>query len=341
METSEKLKRRKLTKAEKWARRERRAASRKPTKAEKRAKRFARFLIRIDPTIAADIKSDMSNEAVASILEPFFDEKYLSLVHKDYKQVCKEIIANKESYLKFIKTFQGDFAPMLVERLKIEGPQEQAHMRRKKRRERQRKHSHLVSWTIQLTADFQGLFDDLQEETSAPEMARQVDTHSFKENIIYVDLNHLNRGQGRPSDLLYAIAALPEEEFLAFRKSLLKRLEKEIHTAEEEQTILREIEPQLKILEARNAVVIDIVELVSFGYNTWGMKVYVGTHPEKMQCYLFDFEARNAKGIIKVIRAVIDDYRTQRSEIPADSESQNLKEEEGEEDWDSDWDNDH
>jgi hypothetical protein len=310
LETSEKLKRRKLTKAEKRARRERRAASRKPTKIEKRAKRIARFLVRIDPTITADIKADMSNEAVASILEPFFDERYLSLVHKDYKQVCKDIIATKESYLKSIRTCRGNFAPMLMEHLKIEDPREQARMRRKIRRERQQKHSHLVSWTIHLTADVQGLFDDLQEVTSAPEMARRVDTHSFKEDINYIDLN---RGQRRPSDLLYAIAALPAEEFQAFRKSLLKRLETEICTAEEEQTLLEKIQPQLKILETQNAVAIDIIELVHFGSDSWAMKICVGTHPEKMRGYLFEFEARNTDEIITVIQDVIDDYRMRRS----------------------------
>ena len=303
-------------------------ASDKLTKVEKRARRIARFIVRIDSTIAADVKSDTSNEAVASILEPFFDEKYLSLVHKDYKQFCKEIIATKDSYLKTIRTFRGNFAPMFAERLKIEDTQEQARMRKKKRRERQRKIPHLVSWTVHLTADRQGLFDDLQEVTTAPEMARQVDTHSFKEDIIYVDLN---RGQGRPSDLLYAIAALPVEEFLTFRKNLLKRLEKEIRTTEEKQTILEKIESQLKMLEAQNAVVIDIVELVSFGYNTWGMKIYVGTHPEKMQGYLFDFEARNAKEIVEVVQEVIGDYRTQRSEILSNSESKS---------WEEDGDND-
>jgi hypothetical protein len=323
LEIPEKPKRRKLTKAEKRARRERRAASPKLTKLEKRAKRIARFLVRIDPTIAADVKADMSNEAVASILEPFFDEKYLSLVHKDYKQVCKEIIATKDSYLKSIRTYRGNFAPMLMERLEIEDTREQARMRRKIRRERQREHSHLVSWTVHLTADVQGLFDDLQEVTSAPEMARRVDTHSFKEDINYIDLN---RGQRRPSDLLYAIAALPGEEFQAFRKSLLKRLETEIRTAEEEQTLLEKIAPQLKILEAQNAVMIDIVELVFFGYNTWGMKIYVGTHPEKMQGYLFDFEAKSVKEILEVIQEVIDDYRTQRSELPANSGSQSGEE---------------
>jgi hypothetical protein len=310
--------------------------SRKLTKAEKKAKRIARYLLRVDPDIIPQIQNDISNEDLISVLAPLFDEGYLLVVHPDYKQFCKEVISTKEPYFRFIRTFQGRFAPLLLEWVnRQEGP-ERARARKKKRQQRKRKYSHLISWTIHLTADLQGLFNDLQEIDSAPEMARRIDAHSFKEDIIFV----AGTKERHPSDLLYAVASLPAEELQAFRKTLLKELEKEIRAAEKEESILRELEPHLKVLETKNAVTIDIVELVSFDYDTWGMKIFVGTHPEKMRAYLFDFEARGIDEIIDVIQLVINDYRTRRAASPEqDEEWEDDEEEEWDSDWDNDWDN--
>ncbi|MFX0114188.1 MAG: hypothetical protein ACFFB3_06545 [Candidatus Hodarchaeota archaeon] len=308
--------------------------SRKLTKAEKKAKRIARFLLRVDPDIIPQIQNDLSNEALISVLEPLFDEGYLLVVHEDYKQFCKEVISTKEPYFRYIRAFQDNFAPLLLEWIKQQEGPERARARKKKRQQRKRKYSHLISWTIHLTADLQGLFKDLQEVDSAPEMARRIDTHSFKEDIIFAG----GTKERRPGDLLYAVASLPAEELQAFRKTLLKELEKEIRTAEKEEEVLRELEPHLKILEAKNAVAIDIAELVSFDYDTWGMKIFVGTHPQKMRAYLFDFEARNINDILDVIQLVINDYRTKRAATPEQDEDWDIDEEE---EWDSDWDNDY
>ncbi|MHA2243912.1 MAG: hypothetical protein ACXADY_02995 [Candidatus Hodarchaeales archaeon] len=276
----------------------------KKSKFQKRVSWLARFILRIDPSVIQHLHCDMETDELLKTLIPLFDEKLLSNVDNNYKSFCKQIIQNKASYIKFLSQLRKkSFTEALLKEIKFE----EQESNKRKRRKRRKSYLSLTDKILTLTNNHKHVLDASREATSMNDIADVINRdfitqyqNDAYQQIILFDLGGKHENH---NTVLKQIFEVLEVDFKIFQNILIKTFEKEISKKNRVKEIFEKVDPEIKRIQDKKNVMIDIVELVNFEKEFWGIKIYINE-----KGYLFDFSAKNYHNILEVIEGVVEDY---------------------------------